>query len=708
MNNSKKWFVFSPRLIVVFISIIFSSQSTIAEEVLDLKSLFSMSLEELLNVEVVTSSRKSEKIEDAPNVIYVITADDIKRRGYKSYLDILTTIPGMNVFHGDLGYFSQVRGVAPNSHNKVTFMINGRQINPLVENNMLTGPITLDNAEKVEIIVGPGSVLYGAETLLAIVNIITKKEDHNELTIRVGQDLNADADQLGFQNIVATFAKKWDDNENFTFSMSALKSSGWDGFDTLNISNPNDYDKTGRNILDNYLPSYFLTANARHDEYHLQYVSYNAEQVDIGRSRRYDTEGVRIDKMDDLMFQILKEHNKNVDTRFQVNFSNKRTARMTIEGKGGNADLAETQYNFEYAINYQNSNHHLQFGLKYIVYQDRFNYDILWYPDDPDSSRESSHALQLVENSDYNSYGFYISEEWMATNKLKLVGASRFDRNEVLKEKKIYITPRLAAIYKLTDKITSKLIFNTSTHMPTASQSPLNQLYGSDKPEGVAPVWAATNTLATKPERLRAYEFQNIFSFEKHRISLNLYYQEIDDFISWFNPTTNMGNFSGTGVELDWKSKISNSINLWANVSFTNTDFELTAKKFKESSNFPSNEDGESVAVPKHNVNMGSDLRIKKHCYLSLVARVFTRQPAYFIEADPTADNGQSERWDYVNNQFYFDANLLFENVITDDLDISINCKNLTNNTQLVAAQYRTYRYSPRGIALYLAVNYRY
>lgn len=692
--------------LIIVLLFIFSLNNIKAQLENTSSNLLELSIEELMNVQVTTSSRKKEKLEDAPNVMYVITEEEIKSRGYKSYLDILTTIPGLNAFHGDFGYLSQVRGVAPNLHNKVTYMINGRQVNQLLEANMLTGPVTLDNAKRVEIIVGPGSVLYGAETLLAIVNIITKTSDSNEIGFRIGQDINKDADVLGYKNINMLFSKNWSDKRYCNFSLSGLTFAGWDAFDTVNIKNPNFRDNIGRNVVGKYYPSFFITANARYNDFNFQFVSYNAEQHDLGRSQRYESEGNRIDKVDDFMLQHLKQINKKLNLRIQFNYTNKRTARITTEGPGGNTDLSQTIYNFESAINFENANHYIQLGAKYQFAQNQFNYDFLWFPDDPVISKDTSHMQQLVTSGYNNSFGLYISEEWKINNKLKIVLASRLDYDEILKNNSFYLSPRTAIIYRPIPILTSKWMFNTSTHMPSPVQSPMNNIYGADKPDGVAPGFAKTNELASKPERLMALEWQNILSLNTGRLSLIAYYQKINDFISWFNPTTNMGNFEGYGFESEWKTQAFSSHTFWLNASISSTDFELTAKKFRESSNFPSNENGESVAVPLFSANSGFDFQITKNLNLSLIARYFTKQPAYFIKADPSSTSGRKEEWGYVNNKFYIDANLLYENAFTKGLNISLSCKNITNNKDLIAAQFRKYRYSPRGISIYFAFKY--
>src|SRR5689334_7951954 len=75
-----------------------------------------LSLSDLFNIKVVTASKAEESIDDAPNVMYVITQEQIRRRGYKSLKDIFQVVPGFGVQQKDIQFVGQVRGIAPNDN----------------------------------------------------------------------------------------------------------------------------------------------------------------------------------------------------------------------------------------------------------------------------------------------------------------------------------------------------------------------------------------------------------------------------------------------------------------------------------------------------------------------------------------------------------------------------------------------------------------
>ncbi len=139
-----------------------------------------------MNIQVITASKHPEPLDLAPNVMYVYTKEDIHIYGFHSVMDVLTMTPGFQTFHKDLQYVAQVRGIAPNDNEKITLMVNGHSLNNLTEPDFLNGPINLDNVDKIEIIVGPGSVLYGSSTLAATINLITKIVDGAEVNLATG------------------------------------------------------------------------------------------------------------------------------------------------------------------------------------------------------------------------------------------------------------------------------------------------------------------------------------------------------------------------------------------------------------------------------------------------------------------------------------------------------------------------------------------
>jgi outer membrane receptor for ferrienterochelin and colicins len=140
-----------------------------------------LSLEELLNVDVTTASKFAEKESDAPGIIAVLSADDLKRFGGTTLLDILSRVPGLNASSGYLTDRSTVaaRGdqVRFNSGH-ILLLINGRPVRETMEGGLSSDMFErfpVSAIDRIEVIKGPGSVLYGSDAFSGVINVITKR-----------------------------------------------------------------------------------------------------------------------------------------------------------------------------------------------------------------------------------------------------------------------------------------------------------------------------------------------------------------------------------------------------------------------------------------------------------------------------------------------------------------------------------------------------
>lgn len=122
----------------------------------------------------VTATRVEKELQDVPMSVSVITSETIKRSPARTIGELLQDVPGVEIRNSGGQGFKRVsiRGESPN---RVLILIDGQK---LVENKSMDGtPLLIDpsRVERVEVIKGPASVLYGSEALGGVVNIITKK-----------------------------------------------------------------------------------------------------------------------------------------------------------------------------------------------------------------------------------------------------------------------------------------------------------------------------------------------------------------------------------------------------------------------------------------------------------------------------------------------------------------------------------------------------
>jgi len=140
--------------------------------------LTELSLEELMNIEVTTVSKKEQTLFESPAAVYVISPEDLRRSGARNIPDALRTVPGMQVAQINANKWSvTARGFANLFSNKLLVLIDGRSVySPLFSGVFWeTQDVVLEDVKRIEVVRGPGGTLWGANAVNGIVNIITQK-----------------------------------------------------------------------------------------------------------------------------------------------------------------------------------------------------------------------------------------------------------------------------------------------------------------------------------------------------------------------------------------------------------------------------------------------------------------------------------------------------------------------------------------------------
>jgi outer membrane receptor for ferrienterochelin and colicins len=188
------------------------------------ESFSELSLEDMLNTKITVVSKKSETISEAPGIVSVITAADINQMPYDTLNDILKTVPGVTITESFYGLTSvSIRGIKDTHYNNRTLLlVNGNAIRNVVTGTYWLEVVPVNVIERIEIIRGPGSVLYGTGAFSGVINIITKSDQNiTEITAAGGSKSAAKAD--------VTFGRK---NENTSY-MAGLSYNYSKGYEAL-------------------------------------------------------------------------------------------------------------------------------------------------------------------------------------------------------------------------------------------------------------------------------------------------------------------------------------------------------------------------------------------------------------------------------------------------------------------------------------------
>ncbi|HEX6897839.1 MAG TPA: TonB-dependent receptor plug domain-containing protein, partial [Bryobacteraceae bacterium] len=139
--------------------------------------LSNLSVDDLFRLEVTSVGRKAQELAKAPAAIYVLTAEDIRRSGAASIPEALLGVPGLTVQQvaGNMWAVS-ARGFARPYSDKMLVMIDGRSLYTPLFSGVLWDmtDVPLENIERIEIIRGPGAVMWGPNAVNGVINIITK------------------------------------------------------------------------------------------------------------------------------------------------------------------------------------------------------------------------------------------------------------------------------------------------------------------------------------------------------------------------------------------------------------------------------------------------------------------------------------------------------------------------------------------------------
>jgi outer membrane receptor protein involved in Fe transport len=669
------------------------------EHAVGIEELKRMDIEDLMKVQVSTISRTGERLDLAPGSIYVYPRELIRQRGYRSLGELLQTVPGFTVFHKDQMYVVGIRGLNANDNDKMSLLINGQRVLGLHEQELLDGPINLDNVERVEVVVGPSSLFQQADTLAATVNLITHRTDGAEAAFAAGTALPYSATVMG--------GKHWGDERFVTVSATLERKAGYDAW-----PNPSRMFLPGRNLTGRELPSYFGVLLGQYRDWSGQLVAYRSAWPELWIDGSYPSNsGQFVEQFHSVI--VRNEHRWTEGLRSVVSLEGalKGQVRSNAGGPPLNAtsqSVKQRQYRAEAGLRFAGGGHRVQGGAQ-ASFDD--NYDT-WFTFDDLTVMPAVHIPRTtIVDKDTYALGFYLDDELELSSQVKLVGGVRIDHNSRLAGGQWFPAWRSAVIVEPFRSLVSKLVFYRAVRMPSPFEA-LNKVFGTNNPDGPQkPAFANLSPTADRPEKLTTVELQNIFYAGPLRAAGTIYHQDLKDFITWFQPHSNGGNFGGWGAEVSVQASFEPLLTIWANGAWNDSRLNLYRDLFKPAMNTPENvhsyvnDDNRIVGSVRYTANLGVDAALLPNLRFSPALRYFTDQAAY--EFRPSAVGGAFQ--ETLRNRIYLDATLSWLNLKLgpSTLDLRLSVTNILDDRRPVAVQLFADVYRPRGIAALLAIDAR-
>ena len=519
--------------------------------------LTELSLEQLLDVKVTTASRYDQKVSEAPSSVTVITAENIKNYGYRTLADILRSVRGFYATYDRQYDYIGTRGFSrPGDYNsRVVILVDGYRTNDNLYNTGYIGnemALDVDLIERVEIVRGPNSSVYGGNAFFGVVNIITRNGRDIE-----GTQLAGAIGSYGRKEGRATLGKRFDNGADLVVSASGLHDPGKAlSFPEPELNTPQmnfghadagyDFSRNAKIFAKLSWDNWQLeTAHATRDKGNA--TGYSGVVLNDSENHFIDAQGFY-----NLKYRKRTDQGGEWSGRVYYGWYDYRADNI-YAGLAGNRLDQKDQGSGRWwgaeinGVLLVSSSQKLSLGAQYEdnIRQDQRNFDVQTNQVNLDDKRTS----QLL--------GLQIQDEIRVTPAVTVSAGLRADRYSYLKTE---WNPRLALIYAPAGEGVWKLLYGTAFRPPSVYES-----YFTYPGLNIA-------NPSLRPEHIKTYEIvHERFLSPQTRLTASAYlYQTTNliDSVTVFDGTQNVSQFQnissakGRGVEVELERKWDNGTRL--------------------------------------------------------------------------------------------------------------------------------------------------
>ena len=184
-------------LVMVVYLLLSFDHDALAQQFAQTRRLKTLSLEQLLEIEVLSASRKPQLYSQAAGAISVMTGERIRRTGATTLPDILRVAPGIHVLNSDSRSWGvSARGLNLNTANKMQVLMDGRTLYTPLFGGVFwdVQDYVLQDVERIEVIQGPNATLWGGNAMNGVINIMTLSAQDTQggvFEVRTGNEEHA-------------------------------------------------------------------------------------------------------------------------------------------------------------------------------------------------------------------------------------------------------------------------------------------------------------------------------------------------------------------------------------------------------------------------------------------------------------------------------------------------------------------------------------
>ncbi len=577
----------------VFVSLLsFISFSAFAQVSDDTTTVKDFNLEDLMDISVETASKSKENVKDAPAVMSVVTSREIEAYGAITLFEVLDRVTGVYMFSNWNTPKNQVilRGQSTEGGTRtILFLIDGRPVRESSTVGTIHSVISafpLSRIERIEIVRGPGSVLYGSKAFTGVINIITKKGAAQELNAKVGYGT--------FNTAQGTISGgKKIGNVEVAAGVNFLDSKGWD----FTARGPNDYIRNKANTAD----SLYLDPKT---------IKEFEKSIGVDASIKY--KGLRFaTNISDTKQAIMsysglwrnsfnpfatgpleyEQHVKRIvsDLNYQKEFSSTFTSSVSVThnhftSQSGRPVLLNDKYNYKSddviaeLTNFIKPTKDLNIVLGgYTETQTGEGKSYNWsqlpngayvpYNILDTSLPLNPNPIALVPKYNKTNWSVYLQTDYKIASFLKIIAGAQANKIANLK---LNVVPRVGTIITLTKSAGIKLLYGQAFRSPTAQELGFKNhpvIYGNPN---------------LTPEKIGTFEAQIFYAKPNGEVSLTYYNSNHYNIIRSTLPTDsvivvngisivtliNEGTLKSQGIELEGKAYLSKTLTLLGSATY--------------------------------------------------------------------------------------------------------------------------------------------
>ena len=606
-----------------------------------LESVLDLTLEELQNTKVSIATRTETKVSETPAIVTVLTENFIKNTGARNITDVLQYVPGVEFSKGRIGAYSiGVRGIKdPLTSSRFLILKDGVPYNGIMYGTVIGFPKHFDihSIERIEIIRGPGSALYGRNAFIGVINIITKTgQNKNEV------DLYTSGGNFNSYDFGASYGTKYKNFDAY-FSIEKIQSDitdsefddGMGGKSIWNIGIDNLFANSKisyKNFVFTAMYSDIISGmsigpytsvsdkSTKIGIYSLEYKNTISTKMNIsakvyGRNE-FQVQHIEIYNPDmteelrpNLPANVAYPNGAYVTPQFNA-YTYGADINTNLELIKNNQTLIGVQADFYGLIDVGlKSSYDTQTGmpLTYIengntIYRGK------------DTQIKDYRGWIEGNGHDYTNYAFYFQNIYRPIENLSLTLGGRYDIDS---EFGGIFNPRLALVWNTNKNLIFKLLYGQAYRAPNSQEQ--YRITGF-----------TIGNKNLKPEKIKTTELSINYNFSKTiNNRLIVFYNILEDMIfakgvtsgTPGSPYSNIGENISMGLEYEYKMILSKKFSMFFNYSYTMSENHITSD---------TTETFTHRDIAPHKVNLGLNYKFLKYFNINTNLLYRSEREKYF------------------------------------------------------------------------------